>query len=239
MIPDAIEPRRALIGEYVLGLLEEPEASEVRELIEHDREAARMALEWEQHLLELADELPPQHPSLQLWERVQQSLGWAPATQATAPDGFARWWNSLGLWRLTSGALALLVLLSWLPGVLRDAPNGASYTAVLQVPGESAKPGWVVTIDGDGTLNLESLVADQIPADHSVQFWTLIDPKDGPRSLGLIEPGKGAHLSAEQIGAVQAGQLFELTLEPEGGSPLNRPTGPVLYIGRAVLIASN
>ena len=59
MIPEAIEPRRALIGEYVLGLLEEPEASAVRELIAHDREAARMALEWEQHLLELADELPP------------------------------------------------------------------------------------------------------------------------------------------------------------------------------------
>tara|TARA_R110000764_G_scaffold29470_2_gene69005 strand:- start:406 stop:1125 length:720 start_codon:yes stop_codon:yes gene_type:complete len=239
MIPEAIEPRRALIGEYVLGLLEEPEASEVGELIAHDREAARMALEWEQHLLELADELPPQTPSLVLWERVQQSLGWTPASQATAANGFAGWWNNLGLWRLTSGALAMLVLLSWLPGVLRDAPSSASFTAVLQVPGESAKPGWVVTVDGDGTLNLQSLVADQIPANQSVQFWTLIDPKDGPRSLGLIEPGKGTTLSAEQIGAVQAGQLFELTLEPEGGSPLNRPTGPVLYIGRAVLIASN
>jgi anti-sigma-K factor RskA len=42
-----------------------------------------------------------------------------------------------------------------------------------------------------------------------------------------------------QIGAVEAGQLFELTLEPIGGSPLEKPTGPVLYIGRAVLIASN
>ena len=239
MIPEAIEPRRALIGEYVLGLLEEPEASAVRELIAHDREAARMALEWEQHLLELADELPPQTPSLVLWERVQQSLGWAPASRGTPADGFTRWWNSLGLWRLTSGALALLVLLSWLPGVLREAAVGASFTAVLQVPGESAKPGWVVTVDGDGTLKLESLVADQIPADRSVQFWTLIDPKDGPRSLGLIEPGKGTTLSAEQIGAVQAGQLFELTLEPSGGSPLDRPTGPVLYIGRAVLIAGN
>ncbi|GAA6132208.1 anti-sigma factor [Halopseudomonas sabulinigri] len=239
MIPEAIEPRRALIGEYVLGLLEEPEASEVRALIARDREAARMALEWEQHLLELADELPAQSPSLVLWERVQQSLGWAPAAQANAAEGAAGWWNSLGLWRLTSGALALLVLLSWLPGVLRDAPSGDSFTAVLQVPGESAKPGWVVTVDGDGTLKLQSLVADAIPAGRSVQFWTLIDPKDGPRSLGLIEPGKGVTLSAEQIGAVQAGQLFELTLEPQGGSPLDRPTGPVLYIGRAVLIASN
>ncbi|MEH6566849.1 MAG: anti-sigma factor [Halopseudomonas sp.] len=238
MIPEAAEPRRALIGEYVLGLLEEPEASEVRALIAQDRDAARMALEWEQHLLELADELPPQSPSLQLWQRVQQSLGWAPPPSAAA-SGLTPWWDSLGLWRLTSGALALLVLLSWLPAVLRDAPAGPSYTAVLQVPGESARPGWVVKVDSDGALTLESLVADQIPADRAVQFWTLIDPKDGPRSLGLIEPGKGVTLNAEQIGAVQAGQLFELTLEPQGGSPLDRPTGPVLYIGRAVLIASN
>ena len=238
MIPQAPEQRRALIGEYVLGLLDEPEASEVRELIEHDRAAARMALEWEYHLLGLADALPAQQPSPALWQRLQQSLGWLPASGATE-GGLSRWWNSLGLWRLPSAGLALLVLLSWLPGVLRDAQTGASYTAVLQVPGESARPGWVITVDGDGTLTLDSLVADSIPADRSVQFWTLIDPEDGPRSLGLIEPGKGVTLSAEQIGAVQAGQLFELTLEPKGGSPLDRPTGPVLYIGRAVLTASN
>lgn len=238
MIPQAPEQRRALIGEYVLGLLDEPEASEVRELIEHDRAAARMALEWEHHLLDLADALPAQQPSPALWQRLQQSLGWLPASGATE-GGLSRWWNSLGLWRLTSAGLALLVLLSWLPGVLRDAPTGASYTAVLQVPGESARPGWVVNVDGDGTLTLDSLVADSIPADRSVQFWTLVDPEDGPRSLGLIEPGKAVTLSAEQIGAVQAGQLFELTLEPKGGSPLDRPTGPVLYIGRAVLTASN
>lgn len=238
MIPQAPEQRRALIGEYVLGLLEEPEATEVRELIEHDRDAAGMALEWERHLLDLADALPAQQPSPALWHRLQRSLGWLPVS-AESTGGLRRWWNSLGLWRLTSAGLALLVLLSWLPGVLRDGPTGPSYTAVLQVPGESARPGWVITVDGDGTLTLDALVADQIPPDRSVQFWTLIDPKEGPRSLGLIEPGKGVTLSAEQIGAVQAGQLFELTLEPEGGSPLNRPTGPVLYIGRAVLTASN
>lgn len=238
MIPQAPEQRRALIGEYVLGLLEEPEATEVRELIEHDRDAASMALEWERHLLDLADALPAQAPSPALWQRLQQSLGWQPSADQT-DNSLVRWWNSLGLWRLTSAGLALLVLLSWLPGVLRDSASGPSYTAVLQVPGESARPGWVITVDASGTLHLESLVADQIPPDNSVQFWTLIDPKDGPRSLGLIEPGKGVTLSAEQIGTVQAGQLFELTLEPKGGSPLNRPTGPVLYIGRAVLTASN
>lgn len=239
MIPQAPESRRALIGEYVLGLLEEPEASEVSELIESDQAAARMALEWEQHLLELADQLPAQAPSPLFWQRLQQSLGWSTNTPTGASSGLSQWWNNLGLWRLTSGALAFLLILSLMPALWREAPSMASYTAVLQTPGESAQPGWVVTIDDSGTLKLESLVVDQIPAGRSVQFWTLIDPKEGPRSLGLIEPGTVTTLSAEQIGAVQAGQLFELTLEPEGGSPLNRPTGPVLYIGRAVLIASN
>lgn len=240
MIPTSPADRRALIGEYVLGLLGEPEATEVRELIEADRDAARMALEWEAHLLELADELPAQTPAPNTWARIQQSLGWAPADNQGTDTPALSWWNSLGLWRLTTGALALLVLLSWLPGVLRDeAPGSATYTAVLQVPGEAASPGWVVNIDGEGTLSLTSLVEDQVPEDRSVQFWTLIDPADGPRSLGLIEPGERVTLSAEQIGAVQAGQLFELTLEPAGGSPLDRPTGEVLYIGRAVLTASN
>ncbi len=240
MIPTSPADRRALIGEYVLGLLGEPEATEVRELIEADRDAARMALEWEAHLLELADELPAQIPAPNTWERIQQSLGWAPANNHVADSATARWWNSLGLWRLTTGALALLVLLSWLPGVLRDqAPGAATYNAVLQAPGEAASPGWVVNVDSEGTLSLQSLVVDQVPEDRSVQFWTLIDPAEGPRSLGLIEPGERVTLSAEQIGAVQAGQLFELTLEPAGGSPLDRPTGEVLYIGRAVLTASN
>jgi anti-sigma-K factor RskA len=30
------------------------------------------------------------------------------------------------------------------------------------------------------------------------------------------------------------GQLFAIPLEPAGGSPLDRPSGPVLFAGRAV-----
>ena len=31
-----------------------------------------------------------------------------------------------------------------------------------------------------------------------------------------------------------AADLFEITLEPEGGSPYDRPSGPILYIGRTI-----
>ena len=75
MITHDPEERRALIGEYLLGLLSEQEAAEVRQLLEEDEQAARMALEWERHFLELSDQLPAQTPSPALWPRIRQSLG--------------------------------------------------------------------------------------------------------------------------------------------------------------------
>lgn len=237
MISQQPAERRALIGEYVLGLLDEAEAAEVRELIERDSEAAQMALQWQQHFLELSDQLPPQTPSTQLWQRLQDSLGLAPTVSRV--NVWLTWWQSLATWRLTSAALALALIVALMPNLWRTDMPGNSYTVVLQAPGEAAKPGWVVHVDGTGSLRLQPLLEDQIPADRSVQFWTLIDPAIGPRSLGLVEPGKPLQLSSEQIGAVQPGQLFELTLEPAGGSPKDRPTGKVLYIGRAVMASIN
>ncbi|YCH23771.1 anti-sigma factor [Pseudomonas sp. D1-3] len=224
--------RRALIGEYVLGLLGQEQADEVAELIERDPQAAAMALQWQQHFLELSDRLEPSAPSPALWPRLQQTLNLGQRTSA-----WQAWWSSLSAWRLTSAALAMALIMALLPMPWQSDTPQASYTAVLQPPGEAAAPGWVVHIDAAGTLLLEPLRDDQVAADRSVQFWTLVDPKDGPRSLGLVEPGERLTLSAEQIGVVRAGQLFELTLEPSGGSPLNRPTGEVLYIGRAVMAA--
>ena len=224
--------RRALIGEYVLGLLEQEQAAEVAELIERDPQAAAMALQWQQHFLELSDRLEPSTPSPGLWPRLQHSLSLGQRTSA-----WQAWWSSLSAWRLTSAALAMALLIALLPMPWQSDTPPASYTAVLQPPGEAAAPGWVVHIDAAGTLLLEPLREDQVAADRSVQFWTLVDPQDGPRSLGLVEPGERLTLTAEQIGAVRAGQLVELTLEPSGGSPLNRPTGEVLYIGRAVMAA--
>ncbi|MDD1507760.1 anti-sigma factor [Pseudomonas sp. CNPSo 3701] len=228
--------RRALIGEYVLGLLEQEQAAEIAELIERDPQAAEMALQWEQHFLELSDRLEPSSPSPGLWPRIQQTLNLNQQTSA-----WQQWWSNLNAWRLTSAALALALIAALLPMPWQaDTPGpSAIYTAVLQPPGEAAAPGWVVHIDATGTLLLKPLRDDQVAADRSVQFWTLVDPKDGPRSLGLVEPGERLTLTAEQIGAVRAGQLFELTLEPAGGSPLSRPTGEVLYIGRAVTAALN
>lgn len=235
MIPEQPAERQALIGEYVLGLLDDEQAEEVRQLIARDQSAARLALEWEARFLELSDQLPAAEPSPALWPRISKSITKGSPRSDTLSE---RFWNSLGLWRLTSAALAFGLLLSLMPWLVPDDPTSPAFTVVLQAPGEAASPGWVVRVDERGDLHLDPLVSDSIPADRSVQFWTLLDPADGPRSLGLVKPGQPYSLSAEQIGQVQPGQLFELTLEPAGGSPLDRPTGEVLYIGRAVVAST-
>jgi anti-sigma-K factor RskA len=55
-------------------------------------------------------------------------------------------------------------------------------------------------------------------------------------SLGLVTPGRTLRIALDKLPPLEPNQLFELTLEPPTGSPLDRPTGPVLYIGRAVKV---
>jgi anti-sigma-K factor RskA len=55
-------------------------------------------------------------------------------------------------------------------------------------------------------------------------------------SLGLVQPGKALRVPIEKLPPLEANQLFELTLEPANGSPLDRPTGPIQFIGRAVKV---
>jgi len=57
-------------------------------------------------------------------------------------------------------------------------------------------------------------------------------------SLGLVSPGKNATYTLDNLPPMQPNQLFEITLEPEAGSPIDRPTGPILYIGRAVKLTT-
>ena len=63
--------------------------------------------------------------------------------------------------------------------------------------------------------------------------WTLWDQTRGPVSLGVLPPGGAIRLPPERLEAIGDGQLFEITLEPEAGSPIGRPTGRILFIGRA------
>jgi anti-sigma-K factor RskA len=112
-------------------------------------------------------------------------------------------------------------------------PAQPKYMVVLVAPNATA-PGWVIQASTNKRLKLVPLAKTEVPEQRALQFWTKADDWNAPVSLGLIKPGQPLDVSLEQLPAIQANQLFEITLEPPSGSPTGRPTGPVLYIGRSV-----
>ena len=55
-------------------------------------------------------------------------------------------------------------------------------------------------------------------------------------ALGLFKPGQSVQILLDKLPPLQPNQLLELTPEPVNGSPINKPTGPIQFIGRAVKV---
>jgi anti-sigma-K factor RskA len=220
-----------LAGEYVLGTLSAGERRRVELSLPHEPALRAAVAAWEARLLPLAAMARPAEPSPQVWARVEASLaaarrpGPAPATRL--------WWERLGLWRaLAATGFAAAAVMAVVPRL--QAPVATPrYMVVLAAPNNMA-PGWIVQVDTAGALKLVPLGTTRVAPDQSLQLWTKGEGWKGPVSLGLVQPGKAADISLASLPPLQANQLFEITLEPKSGSPIGRPTGPILYIGRAV-----
>ena len=129
--------------------------------------------------------------------------------------------------------IALLMNLNSEPpiNVIEMKPRQA---AILQAPGQSSTPAWIATVDPQGNVLLVPKVSTEVKATQSVQLWTHTPRGTQIRSLGLIDPNRPITVPAGLIGTVEDEQIFEMTLEAEGGSNSGAPEGPVLYIGRVV-----
>jgi anti-sigma-K factor RskA len=148
----------------------------------------------------------------------------------------ARWFDSLRLWRgLAAGGFAAAGLMA-VALALQTQPQqdaGPRYLVVLSTP-QGLAPGWIAQADDKGELRLRPVAPGSVPAAKSLQLWTKADAWRGPVSLGLVTAGKPLDVSLKSLPPLEANQLFEITLEPDQGSPIDRPTGPILYIGRTV-----
>jgi anti-sigma-K factor RskA len=240
---DTAEDRSAAAGEYVLGTLMPDELQAFETALAGDGALRAEVGYWQDRLLGLTRRCPP---AARLpaggWARIEARLraSAAPA-RAAASAGTPPWWQRLGLWQGLSGVAVAAAVMLGSSLLLREALPPAPqirYVAVLQDPRGGAN-GWVVEMTQagghSGELRLVPLRPDfQVPPDRVLQFWTKAPGAAGPSSLGLVPAGGVTSLPLQQLPALQADQLFEITLEPPGGSTLGRPTGPVLYIGRAV-----
>lgn len=230
------EDRSALAGEYVLGTLSADDKAVFERALASDAALRAEVYAWQDRLVGLAGTIAPVDPPPQLWARIESRLaaGKEGRESRDPPVPIEAWLRrQLRRWQLAfAGALvASVVLAATALGFLLEA-GGERYIALLEAPDRSI--GWVVEGRAGGRLRLVPLVeAYQVPAGRSLQFWTKPENAAGPTSLGLVRAGETIELPSARLPGLGARQLFELTLEPEGGSPLDRPTGPILFIGRA------
>ena len=104
------------------------------------------------------------------------------------------------------------------------------YVAIL-IDDATRQAGAVVNAFADGRVEMIPLVEMNVPDGRALQVWTLWNREIGPRSVGLLSRATAIQLDLEKLPGTTADQLFEITLEPAGGSPTGRPTGPILYKG--------
>ncbi len=238
--PAAMTPqeRELLAGEYVLGTLDPVRRAEVQRLLAQDPALAALVSAWEARLLPLAGLAEPVPPAPQLWSRIESTLGLGTravpaAARAPAPTWWQRQWASVGFWRgLSATALAAAVLLA-VALVRQPTAQPPQFIVVLVAP-QDKSPGWVVQAASSREVSLIPLGTLQVPPGKALEFWTKADDWQAPVSLGLVRPGQRVRVPLERLPALQPNQLFEMTLEPDTGSPTGRPTGPIQFIGRAV-----
>lgn len=231
---DADDPRDDA-GDYVLGILPAAESAALQARLLQDRGLAADVYRWQDRLLPMTRRAAAQPPSPSLWRRIEIAIDAATAPTPRALARAAPWWQRLGLWQgLSAAAVAASLVLGVLLVQRLAAPEAPRYLALLQSPDNGAT-GWIVEMQAGRALALVP-VADgaPVPPDRALQFWTKPEGAAAPTSLGLVQAGQRVELPLSRLPAVEAQQLFEITLEPAGGSPIGRPTGPILFVGRTV-----
>lgn len=237
---DAASPEAVtLAGEYVLGLLEGREREAAEHRLEQDSSFAAAVERWRRHFAALDATTTPITPPAELWSRIEAGI--AGVIKPAASTGIARpalatssrlldLWNSLFVWRgaAFAGALATVLLVIGLFGALDRAKRQPLMVAVLLTEGNAAAA--VVNTFADGRVEMLPLQSIDVPAGKALEIWTLWDRAVGPRSVGLIDRARSTPLRLDNL-PLGNGQLFEITLEPASGSPIGRPTGPIIAKG--------
>ncbi len=222
--------KTSLAADLALGLAEGAERERAERLEETDAAFASDVARYRATLSELDMTAPEIAPSSQLFQRIERSIAAAPLRPAQIQrSGLMAFVQSLLVWRLAAGFASAAACV--LAVALYLAPAAPVLVAVLETG--DGRPAAVVNIAADGTATLIPLQVFDVPSERVIQVWTLQSREQGPVSVGLMSQARTLRLDLNRLGMPQAGHLFEMTLEPAGGSPTGRPTGPILVKGLA------
>ena len=227
----------ALAAEFVLGTLDAAERTAVSARRQREPALEAAILVWERRLGPLAQAAlaiaPPQGLFGKIEQRITRGNASASNTGTSAVVSLADLQSRVRRWRTfalaASAAAASLLVVIGVRETTRSA-SPESYVAVFQK--DDASPAFLMSVDlATRTLSVRR-VAAEVPAGKTYQLWIAADQLGvGPQSLGLVEDQNTSvrKAIANIDPAIVQTALFGVSLEPAGGSPTGKPTGPVFH----------
>lgn len=224
MMPVDREELEVLAGEYVLGTLDAAEAAEVeRALSSHA--ALRDAVDfWQDRLHPLSALAAPVAPNPATWDAIRARLKPIGGGVAAPPRLVA----SLALWRgLAAAAVLVAIALGAYILATPRAPNALAM-ALLRAPHENGAS-WVAVVNR-GRLELRATAAPKLASDRAYELWAIAPGTAAPEPVGIVR-ANGTLSVPRAPRAVRNGATLAISIEPGGGSPTGKPTGPVVFTG--------
>jgi anti-sigma-K factor RskA len=219
--------------EYVLGLLDAGEQTEVEAEMDRDAELRAAVAASRERFLPLDTEIEPAAVNEALWGRIEAGLP-QQAAATSAPATSAANDNGRSGWRIAAiSAIAASLLLA--VGLALSLMRTVEPVVIAVLVNEAGEVQAVVEDFGNENASVRLLSDFAVPADKTIQVWTLPSREMGPVSLGLVSGSRSTSLHGPSLPAPKDAQLYEITLEQAGGSPTGRPTGPILAKGFAKL----
>jgi anti-sigma-K factor RskA len=228
---DTINPgqgAKLLAAEYVLGVLGATERRLAQQRMARDQGFAEEVAFWEERLGGLADAVEPVAPSAQAWRRIARALR---MRDSTAPRESL--WQSVAFWRsfaLGSAALAAASIGALTFIEIAPLPRAPMMATLGSAGGQ---PSFVAAVNAGGTSLVVVPASLVTPDQRALELW-LIPAGEEPHSLGLIEPGQPVRIEVprELVARLTEDAALAVSIEPPGGSPTGRPTGPVVASGK-------
>lgn len=228
--------RDRLAAEYVLGTLRGRARDRFEGLLRSDYDLRRVVAAWEARLSPMAAAADGIAPPPRVWQAIARRV-------PVAGSGAGAWWSGLAFWRglaVTSSAfaLALAIFIGMAP---RPAPPMEMVAVMNDAQGQPALVVSWPPMKAMRDPHVRVKVVQQHPTmapGTAWEMWMLPAGQAAPVSMGLISIDRDQVMKIQPALAQKMGDAWgvAMSVEPEGGSPTGKPTGPVIFKGQCVKI---
>ena len=216
-------------GEYVLGTLSAEDRRRVEARMAVDKRFAQQVRRWQTNLSGFNSDYDDIRPPAELFNTLERRLfGIEPAPRGV----LSQLWASAAFWRATTAAALVLALGlgAFQSGVFID---DNTRPLVAELSGDNANFNLIAAFDAEnGRLSVVPVAVKQ-PEPKSLEVW-IIDEGKPPQSVGILpDNGNGEIVVSPALRRLfSEGKTIAITVEPFGGAPEGKATGPVIAAGK-------